>query len=176
MLKFRESGYLSKVMLILVAELNHLTWNLAFFPPPAPLAHTHFYLEAIGSLSEKFLWSHIIYSLPRLQKFAGKCVLLVIYSLVLPILYFFFPCCILSFSPHSGLLCPIPYEIFGFLVPDSSALTLFFYTSHIFLLYHSYRFSLDIFWTEYIIQNFNGSGLVCNPSGERQCALLNSHW
>lgn len=63
-------------------------------------------------------------------KFAGKYVLLVIYSPALPILYFFSLCYIHPASPHSGLLGPIPYGILAFLALDSSTLTLF-HRSHV---------------------------------------------
>lgn len=87
---------------------------------------THILLRSNRFILWEFLWSHIIYSLPDYEICWEMCVLLVIYSLSLPILYFYFLCYIQSALLYSGLLGPIPYGILGFLAPDWATLTLSF--------------------------------------------------
>lgn len=54
MLKLRESGYPSKVILIFGGRTESFDLKFSPLPTPSTPHHTHVYLEAIGSLSENF--------------------------------------------------------------------------------------------------------------------------
>ena len=99
MLKLRETGYPSKVIVILGSKTGSFNLKLSHLPLP----NTYILLLRSDRFTLwEFLWSHIIYSLPRLQNLLGNVCLIsnifsslansilllsLLYPLCLPILW-----------------------------------------------------------------------------------------
>lgn len=99
MLKLRETGYPSKVIVILGGKTGSFNLKLSHLPLP----NTYILLLRSDRFTLwEFLWSHIIYSLPRLQNLLGNVCLIsnifsslanstlllsLLYPLCLPILW-----------------------------------------------------------------------------------------